>query len=156
MRNIHGVTEQDRPQTAREKIAGKLLLLDEGLRESLPLVFDFMGVPDPERPLPRMDPEARRRQLFAIFRRGVQARSRRETAVTVIEDLHWLDGASEGFVETLVEAVAGTRTLRLMNFRPEYQAGWRQRSYYHQLPPLPLGGEAIQELPHQLLGPRSP
>jgi class 3 adenylate cyclase len=152
MRKIHGVTEQDRPQTAREKIAGRLLLLDEGLRDSLPLVFDFLGVPDPERPLPRMDPEARQRQLFAVVRRAVQARSHRETAVTVIEDLHWIDGASEGFVETLVEAVAGTRTLLLVNFRPEYHAGWMQRSYYQQLPLLPLGDEAIEELLRELLG----
>ncbi|HXJ35767.1 MAG TPA: adenylate/guanylate cyclase domain-containing protein, partial [Candidatus Eisenbacteria bacterium] len=152
LRKIHGVTEQDRPQTAREKIAGRLLLLDEGLRESLPLVFDFMGVPDPEHPLPRMDPEARQRQLLAVVRRSVLARSRRETAVTVIEDLHWLDGASEGFVETLVDAAAGTRTLLLVNFRPEYHAGWMQRSYYQQLPLLPLGSDAIEELLRELLG----
>ena len=35
----------------------------------LPLVFDFLGVPRPERPAPRMDPEARQRQLFAVLRR---------------------------------------------------------------------------------------
>jgi adenylate cyclase len=99
-----------------------------------------------------MDPEARQRQLFAVVRRAVQARSRRETAVTVIEDLHWLDGASEAFVETLVEAVAGTRTLLLLNFRPEYHAGWMQRSYYQQLPLLPLGDEAVEELLRELLG----
>ena len=37
------------PRRAR-RIAGRLLLLDERLRESLPLNFDFMGVPDPENP----------------------------------------------------------------------------------------------------------
>src|SRR5262245_295228 len=152
MRNIHGVTDQDRPQTAREKIAGRLLLLDEGLRESLPLVFDFLGVPDPEHPVPRMDPEARQRQLFAVVRRAVQARSRREPAVVLMEDLHWLDAASELFVETLVDAIAGTRTLLLLNFRPEYHAAWMQRSYYQQLPLLPLGADAIDELLRDLLG----
>jgi len=152
LRNIHGMTEEDRPQTAREKIAGRLLLLDEDLRESLPLVFDFLGVADPAHPMPRMDPEARQRQLFAIVRRVIQARSRREPAVVLMEDLHWLDAASELFVETLVDAVAGTRTLLLLNFRPEYHAGWMQRSYYQQLPLLPLGADAIDELLRDLLG----
>ena len=49
-RAFFGITEQDSAATARERIAGRLLLLDERLRESLPLIFDFMGVPDPENP----------------------------------------------------------------------------------------------------------
>ena len=52
-RAFFGITEQDSDATARERIAGRLLLLDERLRESLPLNFEFMGVPDPENPPPR-------------------------------------------------------------------------------------------------------
>jgi tetratricopeptide (TPR) repeat protein len=40
----------------------------------------------------------------------------------------------------------------LLNFRPEYHAQWMQRSYYQQLPLLPLGPEAIKELFADLLG----
>ena len=40
----------------------------------------------------------------------------------------------------------------LLNFRPEYHAAWMQRSYYQQLPLLPLGPEAITELFADLLG----
>ena len=40
----------------------------------------------------------------------------------------------------------------LLNFRPEYHAAWMQRSYYQQLPLLPLGPEAIRELFADLLG----
>ena len=52
-RGYYGITEQDDDRTAREKIAGRLLLLDEGFREVLPLLFEFFGVPDLERPVPR-------------------------------------------------------------------------------------------------------
>jgi hypothetical protein len=65
------------------------------LREELALVFDFIGVPDLERPPPRMDPEARQCQIFAIGRRMIRARSRREPAVYLHEDLHGLDEVSE-------------------------------------------------------------
>ena len=44
------------------------------------------------------------------------------------------------------------RTLVLVDFRPEYHAAWMQRSYYQQLPLLPLGPEAISELLRDLLG----
>src|SRR5262245_37933608 len=99
-----------------------------------------------------MDPDARRRQLFATVKRVVQARSRREPAVVLLEDLHWFDPGSEAFLEVFVEAAAGTRSLLVVNFRPEFGAGWMQRSYYGQIPLLPLPAEATGELLHELLG----
>ncbi|MGH7855797.1 MAG: AAA family ATPase, partial [Candidatus Binatia bacterium] len=104
LRDYFGVSERDADQAAREKIAGKLLLLDRDFDASLPLLFDFLGVADPERPLPRMDPEARQRLLFDIVRRMMHARSRREPAVIFFEDCHWLDEASEAYLETMIEA----------------------------------------------------
>ncbi|HEY2774003.1 MAG TPA: adenylate/guanylate cyclase domain-containing protein [Candidatus Binatia bacterium] len=151
-RAFYGITDQDSDATARERIAGRLLLLDERLRESLPLIFDFLGVPDQDNPPPRIDPEARQRQLFDLVRRVVQARGQRETQVTLLEDLHWFDGGSAAFVEPLLEAIVGTRHLVLLNFRPEYQASWMGRSYYHQLPLALLGPDAIRELLEALLG----
>jgi tetratricopeptide (TPR) repeat protein len=127
------------------------VLLDETLA-ALPLMFDFLGVPDPERPAPPLGPEARQRQLLDLIRRLSRARSAREPAVLLFEDLHWFDRASEEFLENFVEIAPGNRTLVLFNFRPEYHASWMQRSYYHQLPLSPLGPEAIAELFADLLG----
>jgi class 3 adenylate cyclase/tetratricopeptide (TPR) repeat protein len=151
-RAFYGITEQDSDATARERIAGRLLLLDERLRESLPLNFEFMGVADPENPAPRIDPEARQRQMFDIVRRVIQARGQKETTVTLLEDLHWFDGGSAAFLEPMIEAGVGSRALVLLNFRPEYQAPWMGKSYYQQLPLAPLGPEAIRELLDALLG----
>jgi predicted ATPase len=152
VRGYFGITEQDPPEAARDKIAGRMLRLDESLGEGLAMMFDFLGVPDPEKPMPPMGPEARERQLFDVIRRLARARSAREPAVYLFEDLHWFDRASEEFIENLVEISPGNRTLVLLNFRPEYHAAWMQRSYYHQLPLLPLGPEAIKELFADLLG----
>ena len=38
--------------------------------------------------------------------------------VVIIEDLHWIDAASEEFIEALADAVVGTTTLLVVNFRP--------------------------------------
>src|SRR5262249_17416477 len=46
LREYFGIGEQDTAQAMREKIAGRLLLLDPALTDALPLVFDFLGVPD--------------------------------------------------------------------------------------------------------------
>jgi AAA ATPase domain/Adenylate and Guanylate cyclase catalytic domain len=81
LRVVFRITEQDSSEAARDKIAGRMLLLDEGLKDALPLMFDFLGVSDPDRPAPQMEPEVRLRQLFGVVKRVSQARSRREPAV---------------------------------------------------------------------------
>jgi class 3 adenylate cyclase len=154
-RQFYGIGERDDERSVREKIAGRMVLLDERFREALPLLFEFFGAPDPERPAPRIDPEARQRQLFAILRRVTQLSPDQTEAgvdVELIEDLHWIDPASEAFLAEWVGAIAGTRNLLLVNFRPEYHADWMQKSYYRQLPLAPLGPEAIRELLGDLLG----
>jgi class 3 adenylate cyclase/tetratricopeptide (TPR) repeat protein len=151
-RTFCGVTEEDSAQAAREKIAGRLLLLDDGLRDGLPLLFDFLGVPDPARPAPRMDPEARQRQLLEATRRLVARQCGREPSVTVLEDLQWFDVGSGAFLDVFVEATAGSRHLLLLNFRPEYRAAWMQAPHYTEIALPPLGAEAIGALLHDLLG----
>ena len=91
MRSYFGIAESDSDQQAREKIAGRLLLLDEAFAESLPLVFDFLAVPDPLRPAPRMDPDARQRALLEMVKRLFHASSQREPGINLIEDAHWFD-----------------------------------------------------------------
>ncbi|MFQ5514858.1 MAG: adenylate/guanylate cyclase domain-containing protein [Myxococcota bacterium] len=151
IRGYYGISEHDDDRSAREKIAGRMLLLDEAFRDVLPLLFDFLGVADPERPAPRLDPEGRKRQLFGVLRKLLQGDERRSSLV-LIEDLHWIDGASETWLNEWVDAVVGTNNLLLVNFRPEYHAAWMQRSHYQQLALAPLGPEAIHELLSDLLG----
>ena len=152
LRNAYGITDHDSAGIAREKIAGRLLLLDESFREALPLVFDFLGVADPAHPAPALDASERQRELLAVLRRSMQLRGQREPTVTLLEDLHWFDAPSEAFLEPTVDARPGTRALLLLNYRPEFHASWMQRSWFQQLPLRPLGAEAQHELLRELLG----
>jgi class 3 adenylate cyclase/tetratricopeptide (TPR) repeat protein len=154
-RAYYGIDERDDDRTVRERIAGRLLLLDESFRDVLPVMFEFFGVPDPERPVPHMEAEAKQRVLFGVLRKIVQGADPRAGAqnfMVLIEDLHWMDAASEAFLEQWVDALAGSRGLLLLNFRPEYRAEWMQKSYYRQIPLAPLGPEAVGELLADLLG----
>ncbi|MBI3682550.1 MAG: AAA family ATPase [Acidobacteria bacterium] len=151
-RSYFGITDADPDRVVREKIAGRFLLLDESFRELLPVVFEFFGVTDPQRPPPRMDPEAKQRQLFAALRKAVQEEDAEGQPITLIEDLHWMDAGSEAFLEQWVDAIAGSRGLLLLNFRPEYHAAWMSKSYYRQIPLAPLGPEAVRALLDDLLG----
>jgi len=151
-RAYFGIASTDDDRSAREKIAGRMVLLDTKFADALPLLFDFLGVADPQRPAPRLDPDARQRQLLAVMRQVVQSVSEAQPTITLIEDLHWLDAASAEFLEHMVDAREGSRNLLLLNFRPEYRAEWMAKSWYRQIPLTPLGRDAIAELLSSLLG----
>ena len=87
-----------------------------------------------------------------MLRRVTQRRSEREVLVLLLEDLHWFDAASRAFLDELIPTFPGTRTLVLVNFRPEFQAPWMTHSYYRQVPLAPLVPEAVDELIGALVG----
>jgi len=153
MRSLFGITEDLDPAAARECIEERVLQVEPRLAEELPLLFDFLAVPDPDRPVGSIDPEARRRRLLALIRRLVRAPAREQVTVRVVEDAHWIDPASDEFLANLVEATAGSRTLVVVTFRPEYTAAWMRRSWYRQLPLSPLAPAVVAELLGELLGP---
>jgi adenylate cyclase len=152
LRDYFGIDDTDSRAEAQEKIARRLLALDPGFQDSLPLMFDFLEVPDEARPVPQMSPEVRMERIFAVIRRITQRRSDREALILLFEDLHWFDPLSRAFVERLVPSFPGTRTLLLTNFRPEFSPPWASHSYYRQLPLQPLDGGAVGRLLEGLLG----
>lgn len=152
LRSFFGIGEREPEQLSREKIAGRSLLLDPGFADDLPLMFDFLGVPDPDRPVPQISPEARQRALGEIVCRLVNAPSRRKTLVLMVEDLHWVDAGSEAMLADLVESIAGTKTLAVVNFRPEYSPPWTGSPAYRGTSLTPLARTDTQELLRDLAG----
>ncbi|MGE0337145.1 MAG: adenylate/guanylate cyclase domain-containing protein [Gammaproteobacteria bacterium] len=152
LRNLFGISDRESPEEARQKIAGSLALLDEGFVEDRALVLDFLGVADPRTPPLQFSPEVRQRRLFTFIRRLLQVRSEAEPIVLLIDDLHWIDPGSDLFVAQIVEAVSTTRTMLLVNFRPEYTADWLRKSWVLQLPMVPLGGDSLAELVQDWVG----
>jgi class 3 adenylate cyclase/tetratricopeptide (TPR) repeat protein len=153
MRNVFGITQQDTDDMARQKIAGRLLLIDPALHETLPVMFEFLGVPDPGRPGPRLTPEAMQREVFAAHERLMRIPSQSgEIWAFLLEDLHWFDPASDAMLAALEELSPRTPTFRLTTFRPGYRAPWMESPHYVEIPLRPLGSEAIAELLRDLLG----
>ncbi len=153
LRGFFEIKDGDSDRAAREKIAGRALLMDDSLKESLPLLFDFLGYPDPDRPAPQLEAEARRNQLFGVLGRLLQSVDDHEPEVVLVEDLHWIDGASEYFLKGLVELLgAATKTLLIVNSRPGYDRSWLEIDDYEEIALAPLDGSAVLEILRDLLG----
>ena len=152
LRAFFGIGDSDPEQLAREKIAGRALLLDTAFADDLPLLFDFLGVPDPDRPVPQMSPEARQRSLAEILCRLVGNPARRKTLMLVFEDLHWVDEGSQAMLSGLIDGFAGTKTLVLANYRPEYTPPWGDTPCWRAIELGPLRREDTRELLRDLAG----
>jgi len=152
LRAYFGIADDDPERIVREKIAGRALLLDPDFAEELPVLFDFLGVPDPDRPLPKLSAEARGRALRSVVCRLVRAPNRREPIVALIEDLHWMDPSSEALLGELLGSLEGTQTLALVNYRPEYEPSWSRPPDYREIALQPLGTADTGELVGGLVG----
>ncbi|HEX6665319.1 MAG TPA: adenylate/guanylate cyclase domain-containing protein [Solirubrobacterales bacterium] len=155
LRSFFGIGDRDPEQQAREKIAGRTLLLDPDFAEQMPLMFDFLGVPDPDRPVPQMSPEGRQRALGEIVCRLVSHPGRRKTLVLVVEDLHWVDEGSKTMLTELIESIGsieGANTLVVVNYRPEFSPPWADSPAFETIRPEPLTRADTQELLGDLAG----
>jgi adenylate cyclase len=103
--------------------------------------LELLGAPDPGAPPSELEPEARRVRLFQSLGDLVLARARREPTLLWIEDLHWLDPASEAALEVLAERLlapesAGSMALLIATTRPDFRPSWFERAERLSLAPL--------------------
>ncbi len=152
LRDYFQITLQDGEQTRREKAAGKVVVLDRTLEDTLPYLFFLLGISEPGSSLQQMDAQIRRQRTFEAIKRLLLRGSLNQPLLLVFEDLHWVDSETQAFLDFLSESVASARILLLVNYRPEYQHSWVRKTYYTQLRLDPLGPEDAQELLTALLG----
>jgi adenylate cyclase len=156
LRDWFGIEEGELTEKARKRVTDRTEVLGGSLAQFLPIVFEFLGVPDPANPAPQLTPEAREYQIKSFLRELVRRESLREPLVIYLDDAHWIDAASDRLAASLVEAVVGSSALLLLNFRPEYRAEWMSRADYQQLPLSALTAKETDALLEALLGaPRS-
>jgi adenylate cyclase len=134
-------------ELARTRIEQTLTMLALPVAEYLPPLTDFLGCAEP---IARttVDPTTRRMRLRDSISRIVKA-AWSQTSVIIIEDLHWLDEASQDFLETWMAAVEGTRVLMVLTFRSDWSLPSRPASYRElALQELGLGevGQVICDL----------
>jgi adenylate cyclase len=102
-----------KPEEARARTRATLPDADD---DDLALLDDLLGIRDAE---PRdIDPDARRRRLTALLHTALL--TRREPAVYVIEDAHWMDASSESLLSDFIAAAPRAPAMVLITYRPEY------------------------------------
>jgi class 3 adenylate cyclase/tetratricopeptide (TPR) repeat protein len=146
------VEDRDDPRRMREKLIGKLLALDEGLRPSLPALEAVLELSVEDAAWTSVGTAQRRRRVIDAVRHVLLRESQAQPLLIIFEDLHWVDGDTQALLDSLVESVPSHQLLLLVNYRPEYRHGWGGKSYYQQIRLDPLGPETAESLLASLLG----
>jgi class 3 adenylate cyclase/predicted ATPase len=152
LKSYFGIKLEDDERQRREKITGRVLTLDRTLEDTLPYLFSLLGIGDEAVSLAQMDPQIRRQRTIEAVKRVLLRETLDQPCVLIFEDLHWVDGETQAFLDLLSESAETARLLLLVDYRPEYRHGWRSKAYYTQLGLDPLGEEEAREMLMALLG----
>lgn len=118
--------------------------------QDLLLLDDLLGIAAGGETLPAIDPDARRRRLTTLMQ-GIVL-SRRTPAVYVIEDVHWIDEASESMLADLLAVISRTASLALVTYRPEYRGKLTNIDGAQTFALAPLSDSETSALVAELLG----
>ena len=125
MRAVFGVRQLE-AAAARQQIIGQLGDAADKGSDEIAVLFDVLGIGDTATPMPTTNTDARRRMLVSLLTSALKASHSR--TVLIIEDLHWIDAASDEFLGELAEILRSTDSLLAVSFRPEYQGRLRDLS----------------------------
>ncbi len=152
LHDYFGIEPDDEPRRRREKVAGKVTMLDRSSEEdTLWYLFALLGIVEGEDPFAQIDAQVRRRRTQDAIKRILLRESLNQPLMLIFEDLHWIDDETQAFLNLLAEGIANAPVLLLVNYRPQYTHQWGSRTYYTQLRLDPLGKESADEMLSTLL-----
>ncbi len=152
LRSYFKIAEHDDIRAVRAKVTGNVLTLDEGLKDSLPPLLWVLDALPKDHEFMGLDAATRRTRTLEAVKRVLLRESRAQPLLLVFEDLHWIDAETQGLLDALVESLPTTSILLAVNYRPEYQQPWGNKSYYRQLRIDSLPPDTAAALLETLLG----
>ncbi|HEV3112608.1 MAG TPA: AAA family ATPase [Candidatus Binataceae bacterium] len=152
LKSYFRIAAEDDERARLEKVAGKVVILDRTLEDTLPYLHSLLGISESDDLLAALDPQTRRRRTLEAIKRILVRECLSQPLIVIFEDLHWIDSETQALLNLLVDGLAIARILLLVNYRPEYHHQWGSKTYYTQLRLDPLGKESAQELLTALMG----
>ena len=160
VRRQFGVDEHDDDTAIVAKLDRGLRDIGDDLADTAPYLRALLSVDPGSDDVRAMSPAQRRGETLDAMRRVIARAAEQRPQVLVIEDLHWIDSASEGFLVSLVDSIPALRALLVFTYRPGYASPFGDRSYFTRIVPATLSADdsarmaaavlATEALPNEL------
>ena len=151
LRRFFGIDATDDDATALAKIDAVEAKLGGELEWTLPYVRLLLSLPSGDAAVDELDAATRRSETFRALAARNQRASERAPFVLVIEDIHWIDRASEEFLAYMIDAIPRSRMLLILTHRPGYRQPFGDRSYHLRLALQPLSRREMGEMAEAML-----
>jgi adenylate cyclase len=115
------------------------------------LLNDLLDIADNVTPLPAIESDARGRRLTGLL--NATAMAREEPALYIVEDVHWIDDASEAMFAEFTAVIERTRSIMLVSYRPEYSGALAHAAGAQTITLRPLNNAQTSSLIDEVLGP---
>jgi class 3 adenylate cyclase/tetratricopeptide (TPR) repeat protein len=150
VRALCGAPEEAPEPELKSAIAARVGALGLPAEEVVPYLHNLLSLRVDDEVFPHLTPELVRRRTVQALRSLLLAEAKREPLMVVVEDVHWIDRATEELVGVLVDGLAASRLLLALAYRPEYLNQWRDRSHHDEVHlhplPEPSGAEMVRAI----------
>ena len=152
VRDLFQITTADDESDSRRKLTSGLADLGLDSPQNVALMLNLIGAKRMEGTLEGLDGVLIGLRTREVLHQTLQTAGRRSRVALLIEDIHWIDGASEEVLSKLVGHAAHEGLLVVHTRRPEYRPPWLGRPGVTTLPLGALPAADIERLVGTRLG----
>jgi class 3 adenylate cyclase/tetratricopeptide (TPR) repeat protein len=124
LRSSLGLFDGIAAEEIQSRVAEYLQFLGVEGEEQATLLAHFLGVAAPAEFLNRLSGPQLKERTFATIRDVLLGMTEQQPLVVVVENVHWIDTASDEFLASLAASLPGHRVLLLLTARPGVAAPW--------------------------------
>jgi adenylate cyclase len=122
LRAMFAVGRQE-PSAARAQVIDRLPTSIGVDSDEANILFELLGIAEPDAAHIELSLDARRRRLIDTLTAATQFRPL--PTLFILEDVHWIDAASEATLAEFAASLSATRSTLLISYRPEYRGPLR-------------------------------
>jgi class 3 adenylate cyclase/tetratricopeptide (TPR) repeat protein len=151
MKRTFRIEEGDTEAAIGTKVEAGIRLLGEDLHPLGRYVRYLLSVDPGDATVLAMDPRQRRAEIIDTLRQLLARASQLRPQVMVIEDVHWIDKASEESLLHVADSIPGARILQILTYRPGYTQPFGEHSYHTRIALTTLSTEDSVQMAEAVL-----
>jgi class 3 adenylate cyclase len=125
---------EDAPEQKLRKLEGFVVQYGLPLAEAVPLFAALLSIPLGADYAPlTVSPERQKQQTLHALLTIMLRIAAQQPVLFVLEDLHWVDPSTLGFLTLMVDQGPAAHLLALFTFRPDFSTPWTGRSHLTQV-----------------------
>lgn len=133
LKNFFSISEGEHEIVIQKRIREKITKLGESSHQLLPPIQDLLSLDVEDKIYLALESKQRKERIFEALRDLTIQSSQKRPMIIAVEDLHWIDKASEAYLDYFIGWLANIKVMLILLHRPDYTHHWTSRSYYNRI-----------------------